>query len=147
MESSTLLDLMDRVLDSSRRAVLATVDSDGVPSCRWMVTGILRGAPGFLYSVTAPQFHKTAEIEANPNVAWLLQTDDLSEVVHVTGEAKIVDNPALKSDVLEAIGHDLATFWQVNPAHSELVVIETVIKKIDYFQPNKGEHARASVEV
>lgn len=145
MNFASLLDVMERLLDTSHAAVLSTVDAQNAPHCRWMIPAVVRGRKGVLYAVTAPHFSKTDQLAAHENVAWLIQSKALDEIVEVRGRAQLVDNPALKSDVLEALGRNLSTFWRVNPDETELVVIETIIDHISYFRPMQGEtvHAQA----
>jgi pyridoxamine 5'-phosphate oxidase len=146
MEINALFVALERILDQSRPAVLTTVDADGTPHSRWMVPTTLRGNRGALYAVTSPSFEKTRQIEAQARVSWLIQTKALDEIVQVSGKAVIIDNPMLKSDVLEALGPKLSTFWRVAPDDSELVVIETAIEKIKYDKPINGIHESAVVD-
>jgi general stress protein 26 len=145
MEMSSLLNVMERVLDSSHAAVFTTVDGDGRPHSRWMVPAVIRGQAGSLYAVTSPHFAKIEQIATHDRVSWLIQSKALDEILEVTGKAIIIDNPALKSDVLEALGPNLSTFWHINPDESDLTVIETAIESITYLQPKKGERATATV--
>lgn len=145
MELNTLLDVMERVLDGSHAAVLSTAGADGQPYSRWMVPAVLRGQPGSLYAVTSPKFEKIEQIAAQSRVSWLIQSKGLDEIVQVTGKAQIIDNPALKVDVLEALGAHISTFWHVNPDESALVVIETAIETITYSRPGRGERQSASI--
>ncbi len=145
MELNALLDVMERVLDGSGAAVLTTVDSQGRPHSRWMVPAILRGQPGSLYAVTSPHFTKIEHIAAQPRVSWLMQSKSLDETVEVSGKAQVIDNPALKSDVLEALGSKLAAFWHINPDETDLTVIETAIESITYLETATGERVSASV--
>jgi general stress protein 26 len=144
MELSSLLNVMERVLDSSHAAVFTTVDADGRPHSRWMVPAVIRGQSGSLYAVTSPHFPKIDQIAAHDRVSWLFQSKALDEILEVTGKALIIDNPALKSDVLEALGPNLSTFWHINPDESDLTVIETVIESVTYLQPQKGERTTAT---
>lgn len=145
MDLNVLLDVVERILDSSHAAVLSTVDHDGRPRSRWMTPTTLRGQVGTLYTVTSPNFDKVREIRENDRVSWLIQSKSLDEIVEVHGKAMIIDNPSLKSDVLEAIGPNLTTFWKINPDETDLVVLETAIERIDYYKPIKGVHESASV--
>jgi general stress protein 26 len=147
MEAGKLLGALERVLDTSSSAVLSTVDIDGAPQSRWMVAGVLRGAPGYLYAVTAPRFSKVEQIKHNPRVHWLVQSPGFEDVLQVAGDAVIVDNPALKSSVLEALGQSLTTFWSINAGAGDLVVIETAITAIEYTRQSTGEHAHESLDV
>ncbi|TVR73015.1 MAG: pyridoxamine 5'-phosphate oxidase family protein [Spirochaetaceae bacterium] len=146
MESGKLMGALERVLDLSSSAVLSTIGADETPQSRWMVAGMLRGAPGYLYAVTAPLYNKVEEITRNPKVAWLIQSPGFEEVFRISGDAVVVDNPSLKSTVLEALGRDLSTFWSANTGNTELVVIETAITTIDYVKQSTGEHSRESVK-
>lgn len=141
-----MLDVLERILEKSHVAVLSTVDGDGRPRSRWMTPAVVRGRRGFLYTVSAPHFEKIEQIQKNSSVSWLLQTRALDEVLEVVGKAQIIDNPALKSEVLEAIGGHLTTFWRVNPDETELIVIETVIDELTYLEPMKGEKVRSTLE-
>lgn len=145
MELNALLDVVDRILDNAHTAVLSTTDSDGRPHSRWMTPTMLRGQVGALYAVTATDVRKTEHIRENDRVSWLIQSKSLDEIVEVHGKAAIIDNPTLKSDVLEAIGPHLTTFWKTNTDQADLVVIETAVERVDYLKPLKGEHASAVV--
>lgn len=141
-----MLDAMERVLEKSGIAVLATVDSDGRPHARWMTPAVVRGREGFLYAVTSPDFQKVVEAGAQPSVEWLLQTKSLDEVITIRGRMAIVDNAAAKAEVLEAIGGKLGVFWKLNQDESKLVVLETTISQIMHFRPVKGERSVVDIE-
>ncbi len=140
MEFNALFAAMERVMDDSRAAILSTVDQDGCPRSRWMVPALLRGNRDAIYAVTSQQFDKVAQINSRADVTWLIQSKAFDEVIEVFGKAAAIDNPMLKSDVLEALGNRLSTFWHVAPSETELIVLETVIEKIDYFRPIDGTH-------
>ena len=146
MNSNAMLDVMERILESSHVGVMITVDSEGRPRSRWMTPAVVRGRRGFLYTVTAPHFEKVEQLKKNSAVSWMLQSKALDEVVEVVGKGQVIDNPSLKSEVLEAIGGHLTTFWRVNPDERELIVVETVIEEMTYFEPLKGKKVRASLE-
>lgn len=146
MDSKTMLDVLERILEKSHVAVMNTVDGEGRPRSRWMTPATIRGRRGFLYTVSAPHFDKIEQINKNASVSWLLQTRALDEVLEVVGKAQVIDNPALKSEVLEAIGGHLTTFWRVNPDETELIVVETIIEEMTYLEPMKGEKVRSTLE-
>jgi len=145
MDANAILDVMEQVIDDSHTGVLVTVDQEGNPSSRWMTPTVIRGRTGFLYTVTVPAFRKAGHIERNALVEWMLQTRSLSKIVNVRGRAQIIDNPALKSDVLESIGGHMAVFWKINSDSADFVVIETQIEHLDYFEPTKGRRFSASL--
>ncbi|MCK4514637.1 MAG: pyridoxamine 5'-phosphate oxidase family protein [Spirochaetaceae bacterium] len=140
-----MLNAMERVLEVSRIAILATVDADGRPRVRWMTPAVVRGRDGFLYAVTSPDFHKVAEAEGNPAVEWLIQTKSLDEILTVRGWMSVVDDAAAKAEVLEAIGGNLGVFWKMNPDESKLVVLETEIDEIVQLKPMTGERTVARI--
>lgn len=139
MDKRAIMTIVERVLESAKVGILATVDEGGAPHMRWMTPSMVRGREGFLYAVTSPKFHKTVDIAANPNVEWMLQSRQLDEVVTIRGKMQMIDSPSTKSDVQEAIGGNLGVFWKLNEDASDLVVLETVIEEIMYFKPITGE--------
>jgi general stress protein 26 len=144
LDTNAMLDAIERLLEKSGIAVLATVDGEGRPHMRWMTPAVVRGRTGFLYAVTSPEFRKVVQTSGNPNVEWMIQTRALDEVVTVRGEMQVVDNPAAKAEVLEAIGGRLGVFWKLNPDESKLVVLETQIGEAVHFRPTKGERTAVS---
>lgn len=145
MDSRSMMDALERVLDGAKVAVLATVDSEGRPHMRWMTPAFVRGREGFLYAVTSPDFAKARDVEANAQVEWMVQSKSLDEIVQVTGSMAIIDNPSAKAEVLEAIGGHLGTFWKMNPDQSKLVVLETTIDQIALTKPITGEKSVAEI--
>jgi pyridoxamine 5'-phosphate oxidase len=146
MDKRSIYAVLDRVLESSKVAVLASVDSDGQPRVRWMTPVTVPGREGSLFAVTAPGFEKTAQISAHPNVEWMLQTKSIDEVLTVRGVVQVLEDPRTKVEVLEAIGGNLSVFWRVNQDASELVVLETIIEEMVYFKPLTGEKELVSVK-
>ena len=142
-----MLNVVDRVLEKSKIAVLTTVDSNGAPHMRWMTPALIRGRDGFLYAVTSPDFEKAADVDENPRVEWMVQTKSLDEIINIRGTMAVLDNPSAKADVLEAIGGHLGTFWKVNPDETKLVVLETTMEQIVYFRPVKGDRTVVDIGV
>ena len=134
MEKNEILSLIESLVDDSQVAVLATVDPDGKPSMRWMTPAIISGRPASLFAITSPNFRKVMHIEKNADVEWMIQTRDLNRVVNITGRVNVVDNPSLKSEVLESIGKRLEVFWRVN-RKTDFLVLETVITEATFFRP------------
>jgi pyridoxamine 5'-phosphate oxidase len=132
MDKREILDRLESVLAESEVAVLATVDPDGGPSMRWVTPVLIPGRPGNIYALTSPDFRKVSHIRSQPIVEWMVQTKNLTRIITVRGITEVLDNPSLKSEVLEAIGPRLQVFWRVNPK-TEFVVIETEIQSITYF--------------
>lgn len=137
MTPHEMLAKLDEVLAKAKTGVLATVGKNQQPHMRWMTPAVLKGRPGCLYAVTSPSFAKLLDLRENPKVQWMIQTPSLREICAVDGILTAIDNPALKSEIIEAIGRILFVFWKVNP-QSEFIVLETRITQATYFCPMKG---------
>jgi pyridoxamine 5'-phosphate oxidase len=145
MDANALFEILDRILESSRVGILATIDADGKPRMRWMTPTVVRGREGFLYAVTSPEFDKAVQLRDKPDVEWMLQSKALDEILTIRGKIQLVDNPSAKSDVQEALGGNLGTFWRINPDETKLIVLETIIEKMVYFKPITGEKVTVDV--
>lgn len=142
MTRGELLVELDRILDQTRTAVLATLDGRGRPHLRWMTPALLRERTGAVFAVTSKEFAKTAELDKDNRCQWLFQTRALDTVVNLNCIANIVDNSALKSEVLEAVGDRLTVFWRITDDPADIVVLETVIQDAAYCRPMKGIRER-----
>lgn len=139
METKEVLDALETTLEEVQTGVLATVNDAGVPNMRWMTPRIISGREGYVYAVTSPKFGKVASLAKNNKVEWMIQSKGLDKIFNVRGTLQLIDNPSVKSGVLEEIGPHLQVFWRVNPDASDLVVLETVIEEIQYFNPMKAD--------
>ena len=141
MTKTEILGALDAIIDEAQVGILATTDPDGRPAMRWMTPAQVRGRQGYLYAVTSPGFRKVRHIEAHPGVEWMFQTPDLNRIVTVKGQISVIDNPQMKSEVLESIGRRLEVFWRVNDK-TDIVVLETMIEQVSIFDTMK--HRRDS---
>jgi general stress protein 26 len=144
MTKKEFLGALDAIIDDAQVGILATTDPDGRPAMRWMTPATVRGRPGCLYAVTSPAFRKIRHLASHPEVEWMFQTPELNKVITVRGRISIIDNPQLKSEVLESIGRRLEVFWRVNEK-TEFIVLETAIDGISIFHPM--QHSRESVSL
>lgn len=126
------------LLDQTRLGLLCTTSPDGFPRCRWMTAVTLPRVQDCIYCVSTADSNKVQDIAASNRVQWSFQTPNLDEIIAVCGKAEILQNPALKGEVLESLGPNLTNFWRVNPEPAKLVVIETVISKAQLFRPMEG---------
>ena len=140
MDSRSILGTLERLIESSKIAVLATSDPDGQPHMRWMTPTVLKGRSGAIYAVTSPTFEKTTQLAVNPRVEWMVQSRSMDEILCARGTMNVLDNPAVKALVLEALGAHLATFWKMNSDEGSLVVLETALDYVRYVKPASGEH-------
>jgi len=144
MNKAAFTALLGTIIEDAKTAVMATVDSEGRPHMRWMTPTLIGGRPGAIYSVTSPDFEKVKHLAQNPHASWIFQTKMLSRIITISGPVNVVDNSAMKAEVLEGIGRRLNVFWRVNADPSKLVVLETVIEEAEYFEPMNNIHERMS---
>lgn len=144
MNSKRFATVLGIIIGEAKTAVLATADENGQPFMRWMTPTLLKDRPGAIYAVTSPEFRKSTQLAANPKAQWMFQTKLLDRIATVTGLVNIVDNSAMKAEVLEGIGRKLNVFWKINTDPSKLVVLETVVERAEYFEPMKGVHESIS---
>ena len=144
MEKGEVLTQLEAIVDEVKAAILATVDRRGVPSMRWVSPAFIRGRKGAVYCVTYPGSRKVAHVLANPHVQWIFQTRALDRIITVNGKMNLLDNPSIRSEVLEVVGPRLAAFWKINLDERDLLVLETVIEEATYYLPMKGSRVTVS---
>ncbi len=145
MDIREMFSKLDRILDDTRTGVLTTVDEKGYPRSRWMTPAIVSGREGCIYAVTSPAFKKAVELANHREAGWIFQTRALDEIVTANGKISIISNPALRSEVQEALGKDLRVFWRVNPNEKDYVILETVVEEMTYFRPAANERHKVVV--
>lgn len=144
MEYHEILDRALALVGWGSPAVFTTLGEGGYPHSRWMVPAALPRLKGMIYAVTARGFPKVSEVEADPRVQWLFQSDDFSELTTLWGRARIVDDPAFSAEVIKAIGPNLATFWKLNTDPSAVRVIETEVESASILFPFRAERYSSS---
>ena len=138
MEIHELLNKLEAILEEAKTAVLATTDSAGQTHMRWMSPVVLKHRGGSIFAFSAPMTPKIEQIEATGQAEWMIQRRDLRQIVNIHGRTSVVDNPALKTELMDILGSRLAVFWQANVGRDEFVVIETVIEQAVFFVPMEG---------
>lgn len=138
MKMQELWPVLEELVEDSKTAVLATVDQENRPHTRWVVPGCLRNRPGALYTVSGSGFSKIEQLLNNPHAEMLFQTRGLEKIVNVSGRMNILDNPSIRSEVLECLGPRLKTFWKTNVSENDLVVLELVMEEAVYYVPVEG---------
>ncbi|NLN41018.1 MAG: pyridoxamine 5'-phosphate oxidase family protein [Clostridiales bacterium] len=133
---------LDSLIADAKTAILATVDDDGRPKMRWMTPTTLKDRQGFIYSVAAKNSKKIDELSKNPKVEWMIQSRALDRIINIKGHINIIDNPSMKTEILQSIGKRLNVFWKINLENTEFVVLETVLEEAVYFEPMKGRTER-----
>jgi len=138
MDSREVMNRIGAIIEAHGTGLLATIDDNGHPHVRWMTPTLLRESPGVLYALTAPGFSAYAQVHAHAAVEWMFQTPALDEIITVQGLVNVVENPSLRSEVLEALGPRLNALWKLAPDARDLLVLETVVSKAVRYLPMKG---------
>ena len=144
MDKREVIILAGNLLSDAKTAVLATAGSEGHPHMRWMSPVFLRDFKNYIYAVTSTGFSKTSDISSNGKAQWMIQSKSLDTVITFDGEISMLENLALKTEVLSAAGTQLQTFWKINMNPSSLTVLETEIKSAVVYYPVKGQKYRVS---
>jgi len=138
MHAHELYNKLEALLDEAKTGILATTDSDGRVHMRWMTPIVLKQRRGAIFAFSTPDAAKVGQITNSGQASWMIQTRDLREIVHLKGPTRVIDNPALKSELMEVLGPRLRVFWTSNANPDEFVVVETVIKEASWFRPMKA---------
>lgn len=138
MEKREILGAIERIIEEAKTAVLATVDEEKRPHLRWMTPAMLRGREGAIFAVAYRTSQKVKQVRSNPRVQWILQSPALDRIAVVDGRVNIVDNPSIRSEVLEVVGSRLRAFWKMYGDERDLLVLETVVERAQYYLPMKG---------
>ena len=138
MEQKKLMSKLEEIIDDSNAGILSTTDMNGVSHMRWMTPILIRGRKGVVYSVTPQNSKKVEHILQRPDVTWMIQTRSLDQVVTIYGKTNVLDNPSIKSELLETVGNRLTMFWSINQDLIDFVVLETEIEKAVYYKPMKA---------
>ena len=138
MEKREILGNISRIIDEAKAAIFTTVDGEGAPQTRWMTPALLPGREGAVYAVAYRSSRKLRHVAANPRTQWTFSSPALDRILLVDGRANIVDNPSIRAEVLEAVGERLRAFWKMYDDERDLLVIETVVERAQYYLPMKA---------
>ena len=138
MNKHEIMYKIEQILETTPMGVLATVGKDGAPRMRWMTPAVIKGRPDVLFAVTSPEFEKVVQLETHPEVEWMIQTRALDQVVNLKGRINVLDNPSIRSEIIEHLGKKLTVFWRVNPETTDFLVLETIIGEATFFRPMKN---------
>lgn len=144
MDKSEVMAKIQAIIREHGAGILATVDKAGRPHTRWLTPVVFPDKSGLIYALTLPAFPKVAQIRGSPWVEWIFQTPSLNEVVTARGRASIVNNPSLRSEILESLGQRLYAMWKLTEDVRDLLVLETVLEEAVFYRPMTGEKERVA---
>ena len=129
-----------RVVNEFPLGIMVTTDSQGLACPRWMGTAAVSGSRK-IYTLSGKQGRKVEQIKANPQVSWMFNTPNHSDVVTLWGKASIIENPmALQQvwDRLAKITQPYAMAANSDDSNLEMLTIETIVEKIEFLSPRLG---------
>jgi len=138
--------MVRRVVDGTHPGVLTTIDENGQPQARWMASLSFDDIP-WLYTLTAQDSRKVAQIEKHPEVGWMFCNADLSLVVHMTGKAKIFKDIETVKKIWALIRcKDQAYFLKSGATGLGISVVATRIERIECNMPKALRRIAVAVE-
>ncbi|MCE1245916.1 MAG: pyridoxamine 5'-phosphate oxidase family protein [Firmicutes bacterium] len=138
MTKRELIQILEIMIDETRVGILSTADEKAKPHITWLTPALQAGRPDAIFSITGAATKKVANLKENPHCQWVFQNRSISEVLTLNGVTNIIDNPSLKTEIIQSIGKKLTVFWKLNQDMADYVVLETIITDASYFRPSDG---------
>lgn len=138
MDQHQMLTKIEALIDESKVGLLATTDPQGKPRVRWMTPTIIPNRGASIFAFSEANAMKIHDIQHQHEVKWLIQTHDLTEIVSARGDTYIIDNPALKTEVLEILIPHTTKLWTIDLSATECVILETVLREATYYRPREN---------
>jgi len=124
----------EMLAEQGRVVVLATVDGDGRPKCRYM-TGLTLDGDNVLYMVSSARGRKVEQIRANPLCQVCLWTEDWEETVELNGRAQVVDSMEKKEDIWRR--HPVFANYFASPGSESYALIQVTLDDGEYVHIHK----------
>lgn len=137
-DRTQVIRLTRQLLKSNNPGVLSTVDQGGFPQSRWMATMSFDDFPN-LYTLTAANSRKVAQIKEHPIVQWMFSDRDLSFVVNLTGRAELFlrDAETMKRVWRQIADKSRAFFMDVAVDGPGFAVIHTKVEMVECLIPKR----------
>ena len=148
LQTPSLLADCVRVVNQAFLGMLTTVDAHGHPCARWMGTAVAANGLNTIYTFTSKTSRKIEHIRLHPQVSWVFTTSEYTDVVTLTGQARIDASPIAKQQIWDRM-MDCARVWCMNTLgqqdNLEMVVLETHIQTIELLSPRLKIYTPQSV--
>ncbi len=128
-----------QLLKGNNPGVLSTVAQGGFPQSRWMATMSFDDFPD-LYTLTAANSRKVAQIKEHPVVQWMFSDRDLSFVVNLTGRAQLFlrDAETMKRIWSQIADKSRAYFMNAAVEGPGFLVIHTKVEMVECTIPKRA---------
>jgi pyridoxamine 5'-phosphate oxidase len=138
MTKRDFLQKLETMIDETKVGILGTADTQAKPHVTWLTPALQAGRPDAVFAITGAATKKVANLKDNPHCQWVFQNRSISEVLILEGVVNVIDNPSLKTEIIQSIGKQLTVFWKLNQELSDYVVLETLVESATYFKPSDG---------
>ena len=128
VDTSRLAELAQEVMKRAPFPMLASQDGD---QPRLRPVSPVRTDGFTVYVASLKRYHKTLEIEVNPNVE-LCYLDDEHNQVRITGRAAVLNDSALKQEIWD--GNPLLRQYLGAPDDPELIIYRLVPRRVRYMR-------------
>ena len=128
VDTSRLAELAQEVMKRAPFPMLASQDGD---QPRLRPVSRVRTDGFTVYVASLKRYHKTLEIEVNPNVE-LCYLDDEHNQVRITGRAAVLNDSALKQEIWD--GNPLLRQYLGAPDDPELIIYRLVPRRVRYMR-------------
>jgi general stress protein 26 len=127
-----------QLLRGNNPGVLSTVDESGSPQSRWMATMSFEDFPN-LYTLTAANSRKVAQIREHPVVQWMFTDRDFGLVVNLVGRAELFlrDAETMKRVWQQIADKSRAYFMNATMESPGFVVIHTKVEMVECTIPKR----------
>jgi general stress protein 26 len=127
-----------QLLKGNNPGVLSTVDESGMPQSRWMATMSFEDFPN-LYTLTAANSRKVAQIREHPIVQWMFSDRDFSFVVNLSGRAELFlrDAETMKRVWDQIVDKSRAYFMNATIDSPGFAVIHTKVEMVECTIPKR----------
>ena len=154
MRSETRLpadaELLARAINLVNRqqvGVMCTVTADGKPAARWM-TSVADAGLRTLYTMTAADTRKVAELQAHPAVAWVFTAEGFGDVVTLRGTVKVHMSALAGMQAWDRLSRAVQTYAFGSLRSSEephIVTLETTVESLEILSPELEMYAPRTV--
>ncbi len=132
-----LLSRAVRIVDQAGVGMLTTVDAEGWPHARWM-SAMSRDRLRTLHTLSAKETRKMTQLAGNPKVCWVFSTADMTDTVQLMGQVRVHNHGLAAQRVWDELAQAVRTYVAgplSDDAHLEMVVLETIIERIEITSP------------
>lgn len=137
-QADDIFGLIKQLVNGDHPGIFSTVDEQGRPHMRWMASLSFDELP-WIYTLTDRESRKVRQIERHPAVSWMFCNSDLSLVLNLAGEARVLtDTPTVKRLWKQIHHKEHAYFLKNSQSGLGIAVIATRIQHVACTTPKSS---------